>query len=242
LCATRGFEPPRAGVFRSFCSWRPSSDAISEGGTPSVYADRELIASESMKVAIYARVSTVRQDYAMQVSELMEFANRSQWEILEYAERASGKGSSKRPVLDQLMADAALKKFDVVLVWKLDRFGRSLSHLIANIKLLDTYGIRFMCPTMGIDTDRRTPMGTFIIQLFGALAEFERELIVERVRAGVAEAKRQGKHCGRPKLIFRRDEALQLRASGLGWRTIARRVGVSAASIRRACAGVPKVS
>lgn len=195
-----------------------------------------------MKVAIYARVSTVKQDYAMQVSELMEFADRSKWEVVEYAERASGKALSKRPVLEQLMADAALKKFDAVMVWKLDRFGRSLSHLIGNIKLLDTYGIRFMCPTMGIDTDRRSPMGTFIIQLFGALAEFERELIVERVRAGVAEAKRQGKHCGRPKLIFRRDEAIRLRGKGLGWGSIARSLGVSPASVRRACAGLSKVS
>ncbi len=194
-----------------------------------------------MKVAIYARVSTVLQDYGLQVNELKEFAERSKWEVIEYAEKASGKAGSKRPVLDQLMADARMRKFDAVLVWKLDRFGRSLSHLIENIRVLDTYGVRFIAPTMGIDTDNRSPMGKFIIQLFGALAEFERELIVERVRAGVAEAKRQGKHCGRPPKVFRRDEAIRLREKGWSWRSIARKLKESVGTIRRACASVPKV-
>ena len=195
-----------------------------------------------MRAAIYARVSTERQDHALQVTEMRAYASRSGWEVHEYLEKASGKAGSKRPVLEQLMADARLRKFDAVLVWKLDRFGRSLSHLVENIRLLDSFGVRFIAVTMGIDTDNRTPMGTFIIQLFGALAEFERELIVERVRAGVAEAKRQGKHCGRPKKVFRRDEALRLRQKGLGWGSIAKRLGVARSTVRSALSGMRKVS
>jgi DNA invertase Pin-like site-specific DNA recombinase len=123
---------------------------------------------------------------------------------VEYVETASGKAGGKRPVLDRLLQDARLKKFDVVLVWKLDRFGRSLQHLIENVQTLDSAGIRFIVPSQNIDTDTRSPMGKFLMHIFGAFAEFERDLIVERVRAGVAEAKRQGKHCGRPARVLRR--------------------------------------
>jgi DNA invertase Pin-like site-specific DNA recombinase len=144
-----------------------------------------------------------------------------------------------RPALNKLLADANKKKFAAVLVWKLDRFGRSLQQLIENVRTLNTYRIRFLAVTQNIDSDQRNPMGQFLLHLFGALAEFERGLTLERVRAGIAEAKRQGKHCGRPKRVFRRDEALKLRSEGLSWRAIAQKLGVPTMTIVDAVRKVP---
>jgi DNA invertase Pin-like site-specific DNA recombinase len=109
-----------------------------------------------------------------------------------------------------------------------------------NITLLDTFGVRFVCVTQGIDTDRQNPAGRLMMQIFGAFAEFERSLIIERVRSGMAEAKRQGKHCGRPVPIWRRDDAAELRATGLSFRKIAAQLGRSEASIRRALKSASK--
>lgn len=176
--------------------------------------------------AIYARVSTQDQKCDLQLTELRAFAERSGWQVVEYVETASGKSGSKRPVLEKLLADARLRKFDIVTVWKMDRFGRSLQHLIENIRTLDQAGIRFIAPNQSIDTNNKSPMGKLIMHLMGAFAEFERDLIIERVKAGVAEARRQGKHCGRAPRIFRRDEAVELREQGLSFRAIAKKMGL----------------
>lgn len=160
----------------------------------------------------------------MQTHELRQYAAAMQWTVVEYSEKMSS--VKKRPQLDKLMADARLRKFDIVLVWKLDRFGRSLQQLLDNISTLDSLGVRFICPSQGIDTDRNNPGARLMMHMLGAFAEFERSIIVERVRAGVAEAKRKGKHCGRPKKIFRRDEALAMRAAGASFRAIAKALGV----------------
>jgi len=194
-----------------------------------------------MTAAIYARVSTEDQNCGLQLTELRGYIERSGWQPTEYVETASGKAGGKRPVLDRLLQDARLKKFDVVLVWKLDRFGRSLQHLIENVQTLDSAGIRFIVPSQNIDTDTKSPMGKFLMHIFGAFAEFERDLIVERVRAGVAEAQRQGKHCGRPKRVFRRDEAARLRATGLSWRAMEMEMGIPQATLRLALQNVQKV-
>jgi DNA invertase Pin-like site-specific DNA recombinase len=194
-----------------------------------------------MIAAIYARVSTEDQKCDLQLTELRGYVERSGWKAIEYVETASGKAGGKRPVLDRLLQDARLKKFDFVLVWKLDRFGRSLQHLIENVQTLDSAGIRFIVPSQNIDTDTKSPMGKFLMHIFGAFAEFERDLIVERVRAGVAEAQRQGKHCGRPKRVFRRDEALRLRKQGHSWRQIGKMMEVPWSTVRTRCLGVPKV-
>ena len=169
----------------------------------------------------------------MQLTELRGYCARQGWAAVEYVEKASGKAGSKRPVLGRLMADAAMKRFDVVVVWKLDRFGRSLHHLIDNVQALDQAGIRFVAPTQGIDTDNRSPVGRLLLHIMGAFAEFERALIVERVRTGVAEAKRQGKHCGRPRKIFRRDQALELHAAGRSYREIARIMQIGLGTVQR---------
>jgi putative DNA-invertase from lambdoid prophage Rac len=187
----------------------------------------------TMTAAIYARVSTEDQQCEMQLTELRAYCERQGWTVTEYTEKASGKAGSKRPVLARLMADAQMKRFDVVLVWKLDRFGRSLRDLIENIQTLDSAGIRFVAPNQGIDTDNRSPVGRLLLHIMGAFAEFERSLIVERVRTGVKEAQRQGKHCGRPKKIFRRDEALELRVAGASLRAIAAKLGISFGTAQR---------
>jgi putative DNA-invertase from lambdoid prophage Rac len=207
---------------------------------------------KSVKAAIYARVSTQDQHCEMQLTELREYAERQGWEIVEYVEHASGKGGGRRPVLDRLMADAAMKRVDVVLVWKLDRFGRSLKHIMAGIETLDAGGVRFMAPSMGIDTDKRTPMGNFLLQIIAAFAELERELIRERVNAGIQEYKRayslgqigvtrksrSGKNLptGRPAKIFPRDRAAAMRRKGMSWRAIEKALGVPQSTIRAALA------
>jgi putative DNA-invertase from lambdoid prophage Rac len=201
-----------------------------------------------MNAAIYARVSTDDQRCDAQLAELRAYVARMGWSAAaEYVETASGKAGAKRPALDRLLADARLRKFDAVLVWKLDRFGRSLQHMIENVSALDRAGVRFIAVTQNIDTDARSPMGNFMMHIFGAFAEFERSLIVERVHAGVGEYRRafgagevgttrhsrSGKDLppGRPARIFRRDRAAALRKQGKSFRAIAAELGVPVSTV-----------
>lgn len=197
-----------------------------------------------MNVAVYARVSTLDQDCQMQLTELHGFNERSGWDSVEYVDQGVSGSKRSRPALDRLMQDARLKKFGVVVCWKLDRFGRSMIDLIENIRELDSLGIRFLAPTQGIDTDQKSPTGRLILHILAALAEFERELIRERVNAGIAEAKRKGKHCGRKARVFRRDEAVRLREAGHSYKDIAKELGVPVMTIfdgiRKAC--LPKTA
>jgi DNA invertase Pin-like site-specific DNA recombinase len=181
---------------------------------------------------MYLRVSTDKQKTDMQVSEVRRYVRAMGWNGVEYVEKESS--VKYRPVFEQLMDHAKQRRFDVVVVWKLDRIARSTKQFVDLVLDLDRAGIRFLSVTQrNIDSDQRDPMGRFLLHLFAALAELERGVIVERVRAGVAEAKRQGKHCGRPRKVFRRDEAAQLRKSGMSWRAIARKLGVSFMTVKR---------
>ena len=120
----------------------------------------------------------------MQLSELREYASRMGWDPpAEYVEKASGKRGTKRPVQERLIADARLRRFDVVMVWKIDRMGRSFLELAGIIETLDQLGIRFVIPSQGIDTDKRSPMSRFVIGIFSLIAEFERA--TWQVRAGM---------------------------------------------------------
>ncbi len=187
-----------------------------------------------MKVALYARVSTMDQDCAMQLREMREFVARQGWTIArEYVDRGESGSKASRPRLNALMADAARKRFGAVLVWKLDRFGRSVAQVLANVTLLDSYGVRFVSVTQSIDSDHGSPMGRFLLHLFASLAELERGMILERVNAGIANAQALGKHCGRPRKVFRRDEAIRLHAAGESVRMIASKLGVSSMTIQR---------
>jgi DNA invertase Pin-like site-specific DNA recombinase len=117
-----------------------------------------------------------------------------------------------------------------------------MKQFVDTVLELDRAGVCFKAITQNISSDQKDPMGKFVLGLFGLLAELERGIIVERVRAGVAEAKRRGKHCGRPRKVFRRDEAAALRSQGLSWRTISMLIGVPQSTIRLALSGMQKVS
>lgn len=206
-----------------------------------------------MKAAIYARVSTKDQHCEMQLSDLRGLAQRNGWDTVEYLDMKSTR--KHRPKLEELLRDAKARKFDIALVWKLDRFGRSLKELVANIETLDRAGVRFLSSTQGIDTDKRNPTSRLILNILAAVAEFERDLINERTNEGRLEyirAHQAGKvglgkerqsrskknlPPGRPKKVFRRDEAEKLRSLDWSWRAIAKHLGVSASTIRGALNG-----
>ena len=189
-----------------------------------------------MTVAIYARVSTSDQSCEMQLRELSQYVQKRGWEVFEeYVDTGFSGAASSRPQLDRLLADARLRRFEAVLVWKLDRWGRSVAHCVRSIQELADLGIRFLSPTESIDTGTESPMSRFLLHLFAAFAEMEREIIRERVRAGVNNAKAKGTRLGRPKRVFRRDEALRLRNEGASWRAIAQALGVPMSTIIDAC-------
>ena len=205
-----------------------------------------------MTAAIYARVSTEKQDYSGQIAELRDYARRNDWTVVEYFEKESAKIGSNRPVFKQLLEDAALKKFGTVLVWKVDRFGRSLSEFIANILLLDQLGIRFVACAGGIDTDKRNPFSKLLMNLLAMFAEFEIDIIHERTAGGqkryrelyergaVGKDKprqsRSGKNLpvGRPKAFFDRGHIQGLREQGMSWRKIAKELGANQSTVRLA--------
>jgi DNA invertase Pin-like site-specific DNA recombinase len=185
-----------------------------------------------MRVAIYARVSTTNgQSPEMQLSDLREYASRRGWDVFaEYVDNGVSGAKESRPELNRLMADAHRRHFDVVLCWKIDRFGRSLKHLVNALADLDSYGIAFV--SLRDNLDLSTPSGRLMFQIIGAMAEFERSLIQERVRAGLRNAKLRGKTLGRPRRIVNGDEMARLREQGATFREIAEVVGASPGTVR----------
>ena len=190
-----------------------------------------------VKAAIYARVSTTDQNCAMQLSELKEFATRRGWEFEEYVDTGFSGAKVSRPALDRLMKDARMKRIDVVLVWKLDRWGRSVSNCLASIAELTALGIRWLAITQNLDTDQSNPMSRFMLTILAAVAEFEREMIRERVKAGMTNAKAKGKRLGRKRVVFDRSRAADLQTKGFSLRSIARQLGVGVGTIQRALTG-----
>ncbi len=190
-----------------------------------------------MKTAIYARVSTTDQTNTIQVRELTEYVERRGWEIAGiYQDQMSGAKVS-RPGLYQLMADARLRKFDAVLVWKLDRFGRSLVHCVNAIQDLQSLGIRFIAISQGLDTDESNPASKLLTHILAAVAQFERELIRERVSSGMRAAKahgtKTGNAIGRPRRVFDREEVLRFRQAGMSIEGISRHMHVGVGTIAR---------
>ena len=185
-----------------------------------------------MRVALYARVSTCNgQSPEMQLAELREYVSRRGWEIFsEYVDLGISGSKESRPELNRLMADAHRRNFDVVLCWKVDRFGRSLKHLVNALADLDAYGVAFVSVRDNLDLS--TPSGRLMFQIIGAMAEFERSLIQERVRAGLRNAKLKGKTLGRPRRIVNGDEMARLREQGASFREIANAVGASPGTVR----------
>lgn len=193
-----------------------------------------------MKVALYARVSTMNgQHPEMQLSELREYGARRGWQIIaEYVDEGVSGARERRPQLDRLMADAHRRKFDLIAVWKIDRFGRSLKHLVNALADLDSLGVAFVSLRDNIDLS--TPSGRLMFQIIGAMAEFERSLIQERVRAGLRNAQARGVRLGRPRTVVDAAEIVRLRSSGASWREISERLGVGVGTACRAFQTLPK--
>jgi DNA invertase Pin-like site-specific DNA recombinase len=152
-----------------------------------------------MKAAIYGRVSTSAQDTNLQIREVRQFVQRRGWELAgEYTDSGISGSKERRPALDKLMADAKRRRFDAVVVYRYDRFARSLRHLVNALEEFRALGIEFVSIHEGVDTS--TPNGRLVFGIFASIAEFERELIRARVRSGLAAAKAKGIHLGRPPL------------------------------------------
>jgi DNA invertase Pin-like site-specific DNA recombinase len=186
------------------------------------------------RVALYARVSTSngQQDPEMQLRELREYCERRGWVIAgEYVDHLTGSKDS-RPALNRLMMEANQRHFDAVLVWKIDRWGRSLKHLVTSLADLDALGIAFV--SLRDNLDLTTPSGRLMMQLLGAMAEFERALCQERVKAGLRNARAKGKRLGRPRTYVNLDQISALRASGASWHDIAKKLKVGVGTVHRA--------
>ncbi len=195
-------------------------------------------------VGIYARVSTSNhgQDVDMQLAELREYCERRGWEAIEYTDRGVSGSKDSRPALNALMADAHQLRFGAVICWKLDRLGRSLRHLVNVLAELESLNIAFVSVRDNLDLS--TPSGRLMFQIIGAMAEFERSLTVERVRAGLAHARAKGRKLGRRERIWSAAEEMrvrQMRANGSSWRTIAAQVGCSVGALHARFASVDSV-
>jgi DNA invertase Pin-like site-specific DNA recombinase len=154
--------------------------------TAQPFADANPIAKMSSppRIVSYVRISTGDQNSELQHRDLRDSAARMGREISHVYEDTTSGAKARRPGLDQLMTDARARTFDVVLVWKLDRFGRNLLHCLSCIEELQELGIRFIAITQGLDVDRRNPASKFLLHVLAAAAEFERSLILERTAAG----------------------------------------------------------
>ncbi len=188
-----------------------------------------------MRAAVYARVSTANngQSPEMQLRELSEYCERRGWTIAgEYVDVGISGSKEKRPELDKLMAEAHRRRFDVVIVWKFDRFARSVSHLLRALETFNALGIAFVSLSESLDTS--TPAGRMVFTVLGAVAELERSLIAERVRAGLRNARAKGTRLGRPRAVVDTARIAMLRGQGLSWAAIADRLSIGEGTAYRA--------
>jgi DNA invertase Pin-like site-specific DNA recombinase len=188
-----------------------------------------------MRVALYGRVSTSNhgQDVGVQMRELREYCERRGWIVAgEYVDAGISGAKDSRPELNRLMADAHKRRFDAVVCWKFDRFARSVSHLLRALETFNSLGIAFVSLSEQIDTT--TPTGRMIFTVLGAVAELERSLIAERVRAGLRNARAKGKRLGRPRVAVDTARIRELRSQGLSWPKIAAKLGASVGTVYQA--------
>ena len=190
-----------------------------------------------MRAAIYARVSTSNngQDPRVQTREIREYCERRGWQIAgEYVDAGISGAKDSRPELNKLMADAHRRRFDAVVVWKFDLFARSVSHLLRALENFNALGVGFVSLSEQIDTS--TPTGKMVFTVLGAVAELERSLIAERVRAGLRNAKANGTRLGRPRISLDASRVARLRAEGRTVREIAVTLGVSRSLVHKTLA------
>ena len=191
----------------------------------------------SKKVGLYLRVSTNDQSTDLQKSELISYCKARGFSDIEIYEDIGKTGTNdNRPELKRLLADARQRKFDVVLCWKIDRLFRSLKHLILTLQEFDELGIKFI--SLKDQIDLTTSSGRLLMQIIGAMGEFEAALIKERVKAGLNNAKAKGVVLGRRK-VFDRDQVLDLRASGKTIRQIASELHISKSTVANALSNKP---
>lgn len=212
------------------------------------------LTSSRMRAAIYARVSTEDQKYEMQLHDLRAYVGRQGWDGIEYLEKESS--VKRRPVFERMLQDARQGKLNVILVWRVDRFARSMKDFVTITLQLDAWKVRLISITEAVDTGDQNPFAEFQRGLLALLAQLERKIIVARVRAGVGEYQRafssgrvgNERHSrsgrdlahGRPARIFRRDQAVKLREKGQSWREIAHELHVPVSTVRDAVRGMRK--
>jgi DNA invertase Pin-like site-specific DNA recombinase len=187
-----------------------------------------------MRVALYARVSThAGQDPNVQLGELRQLCERRGWDIGgEFTDVGVSGARERRPQLDALLASCRRRRYDAVVVYRYDRFARSLRQLVNALSEFEALGIQFVSLHEGVDTS--TPNGRLVFGIFASIAEFERELIRERVRSGIAAARARGKRLGRPRREVDVSRVAAMRAEGMSWRDIGRELNVGVATARAA--------
>jgi DNA invertase Pin-like site-specific DNA recombinase len=186
----------------------------------------------AIRVARYLRVSRIEQNIHLQDDETKELAKRRGWVIAEsYVDHGVSGTRERRPQLDRLLVDAKKRKFDAVLVWRADRLFRSLKNMVITPDEWSSMGVGFVSATEVFDST--TPQGRLLMHLTSAFAEFERSVIVERTKAGIAAARRRGARIGRPRVHVDDDQLLALNRSGKSVREIARALGVGSSTVQR---------
>lgn len=184
---------------------------------------------QTKRAAIYVRCSTAEQETDMQETELREYCEKRGWNCVLYRDKAQSGAKNDRPALNQMLGDLRKRKFDVVVVWALDRLARSLKQLLSISEECRLLGVDLVSLRQNIDTT--LPAGRLTFQILGAVAEFERELLRERVKAGMAQARRSGKHVGRPSLrrfgLAEIERMKALRSQGVSVRKLANDFGTT---------------
>jgi DNA invertase Pin-like site-specific DNA recombinase len=184
-----------------------------------------------MRVAIYARVSTKDQSCDLQVRDLRTYCAARKFTIFrEYIDHGESGAKNSRPELNNLMADASKRKFDLVVVWRFDRFARSTKHLLLALEEFRSLGVQFVSFQENIDTS--SPLGQALFTIVSAVAQLERDLIRERVNAGIRHARACGKQLGRPRRIVDREELVRLQAEGASLRQIAKKLQLGYGTVR----------
>jgi len=190
-----------------------------------------------LRAAIYARVSTTEQSPELQLRDLRQYAEARGLSVTEYVDTGFSGAKQNRPALDRLMDDSRKRRVDCILVWRFDRFARSTKHLLLALEEFRSLGVQFISFQENIDTT--SPLGQALFTIVSAVAQLERDLIRERVRAGLRNARAKGKKFGRPRAAVDPVAVAALRSEGRSWSEVCRSLNVSKGTAQRAFYGLP---